>query len=123
MTDINHVIIKQGKVNIINRNFNFTACYFGCIKVFRIDNIGIQNTGKLFFQNFVCRNLQILINGQIYVIAGNRFMIIRRFRNLSDTVYKNSFIPLNSLKLGFHGFFNSKLSYRIIHIVIRIFCL
>ena len=69
MRKINNIVIDQCKIYIINRNLYLTARNIFRIEFFSVDNIGIQNTCKLLFQDLVAGNLQILINGQIQIMS------------------------------------------------------
>lgn len=68
MLCIDHIIIDQGIINIINRNFNLTAADLRGIKLFCIDDIGTENSRQSFLQNTVSCNLKILIQRQVNII-------------------------------------------------------
>ena len=73
-----------------------------------------QNTGYILFQNIITGNLKVVADGQINVIAGNRFRPAAYLNYLSHIVYKNLFRSLNPLKVLFHISFNPGLPHNIV---------
>ena len=69
------------------------------------------------FQNVVCGNLQILIDGKIHVIAGNRccgrFLV--NGHNLTGIVDINGFQAFSSLQGGFHVGFDTGTSHYVVY--------
>ena len=117
MFRIDNIIVDQCKINIVDRYLDFTAADIFRIKFLRIDNIGIQDTCKLLFQDLISCYLKIMINRQINIISCRRFHMICGFNHFTHVINKYSFASFFALKPGFHGFFNAKLPYRVIQVI------
>ena len=117
MPRIDNVIVDQGKVHIIDRDFDVAGAHAACVELLCVDNICIKDTGQVFFQNLIGGNLEIPVKGQVYVVSRNRFRAAADLDHLSDIVDKYGFASLCSLKGRLHGFFDAKFSHRVIQII------
>ena len=120
MLRIDHIIVDQSKINVINRNLDGAALGLSRIKLFCIDNRGAQDSCQPLLQNLIYGNLQILVNGQINVVSGYRLHIVGRVRHLSHIIHENRLASLHSLQIGFHGFLYSQLSYGVVGIIVTV---
>ena len=113
MGNINRAVFDQCIVYIVNWNRNgirIGKCWG--INGFYITQILFQNAGNSLFQNFIYRNLQVIINRKIDVIS--LFWLnqgsLYRFQLFSDVINDNLFWSVGSLKDCLHILFQTRFS-------------
>ena len=103
MSRINNIIVDQRIVYIVDRNHNLGSAGIGTrIVLLGILNLGNQNTGQLLLQNIVAGHLQVLVNGQIDIIARNRVLLFGHLQNPAHAVHVHLLVALGSLKFCLH---------------------
>ena len=108
VVDIDHIVVKQGKIHVKNRDHLIVATLCAGGKMCQ------NNTGQTAFQDIVGIFLQVTVNGQIDVISRLGIHGIHRLDDLSQIIDQNVRLPFGSPEHGFHGFLDAGLSYDIV---------
>ena len=115
MCHVDHAVVDQGKINVVNGNDNVrTAGILPCNVLLLIYDLAGHKSGKVLFQNAVHCLRKLLVDGKIYVRAGSRFLTLRNGKHLSHVINHHRLIAFGSLQRRFHVAFNAALSDNVI---------
>ena len=91
MIRVDQVVVNQSKIYVVNRNRNIGALrIFGGVEFPDILYFRVDDTGDLLFQPIVDSRLQILVNGQIDIVAGNGILMIDNLQGIAHVVHIHS---------------------------------
>ena len=113
MININHIILHQRIVHIIDGNRNLHGIRnLGFIKCFFRWYMAEQHTGNLLFQYFIAGDLKITVNGEIHIMAGNGVQvgILVNLQNFSQVVHIHRLFSISPLKVCLHILLNAGFS-------------
>ena len=110
--DIYDAVVDHGIVQIIDGNFDIPVG--DRRSLLGIDGFVGQNAGNSLLQNMIAYNLEIPVNGQVYIIARLRVLTFQDADHLAHVVHAHRLRSLDPLKGGFHGLLNTAFAHHII---------
>ena len=122
MLHIDHIIVDQSKIHIIDRYDNIGAAgVLSCNILLLIHNLAGKKTCQMLLQNRINGFCKLLVDGEIHIIPGGGILSVHTGDHLTHIIHDHLFPTLCTVQSGFHIGLDAALTHNIIQTVFHFF--